>query len=183
MTPALLAAVVSLLDRAGIRCALIGAAALAARGVARSTFDLDLLTTDLRALEANIWRELIDTGAQVSVRRGDAEDPLAGVVRVERASDRTVDVVVGKSGWQDAIAARAEPIEIDRAVVPVARASDLILLKLYAGGSQDAWDIEQLLATDERDGLVAAVNAEIGLLPHHAQQRWQRILGDTKKGA
>ncbi len=63
------------------------------------------------------------------------------------------------------------------------RASDLILLKLYAGGGQDAWDIEQLLATDERGALVAAVDAEVGSLPADAQQRWRRVSGGTKKGA
>ncbi len=35
--------------------ALVGAAALAARGIARSTYDIDLLTTDRRVLEAELW--------------------------------------------------------------------------------------------------------------------------------
>jgi hypothetical protein len=177
MTPPLLAAVVSVLGRAGIPCALIGAAALAVRGVARSTFDLDLLTTDVRALDPDAWRSLSAAGVSVAVRRGDAADPLAGVVRIDSPGERTVDVIVGRGGWQEAVTGRAEPIVIEGATIPVARASDLILLKLYAGGSQDAWDIEQLLATGDRDTLVAAVNADLDVLPPDARARWRRLAG------
>ena len=177
MTPPLLAAVVSLLGRSGIPCALIGAAALAVRGVARSTFDLDLFTTDLRTLDPDAWRSLSDGRVQVAVRRGDADDPLAGVVRVESPDERPVDVIVGRGGWQDAIARRADSIDLDGATIPVARASDLVLLKLYAGGSQDAWDIEQLLAAGDRDTLVAAVNADLDFLPRDARARWRRMAG------
>lgn len=175
MNQSLLAVVVSLLDQEAIACALIGAAALAVRGVARSTFDLDLFTTDGRALDHEVWRNLRGAAASVSVRRGDADDPLAGVVRIERADERTVDVIVGRGGWQDAIARRAEWIELEGGAVPVARASDLILLKLYAGGRQDEWDIRQLLDTGDRRTLVAGVGADVGQLPAEARARWDRI--------
>ena len=92
----LLARVCELLDGAQVAHALIGAAALAARGVARSTYDIDLLTTDGRVLAAAFWDSLRAGGASVDVRRGDDEDPLAGVVRVTAAGDRPVDVIVGK---------------------------------------------------------------------------------------
>jgi hypothetical protein len=56
----LLEQVTARLDAERIPYALIGAAALAAAGIARSTFDIDLLTTDRRCLvdgmcvEANV---------------------------------------------------------------------------------------------------------------------------------
>ena len=70
----------------GIGHALIGAAALAARGVARSTYDIDLIISDPRVLEPRVWTPLREAGATVDIRRGDAEDPLGGVVRIEFAS-------------------------------------------------------------------------------------------------
>jgi hypothetical protein len=173
MTQRLLATVASHLDHCRISYALIGAAALAVRGVARSTFDLDLLATDVRALDADTWCDLVDQGPRVTIRRGDAEDPLAGVVRIEAADERPVDVIVGRPGWQDGAVRRAEPIEIEGSVIPVVQASDLILLKLYAGGSQDSWDIEQLLAAGDRERVIAAVDREVGSLPAHARARWR----------
>ena len=56
-------------------------------------------------------------------------------------------------------------------------AANLILLKLYAGGPQDAWDIEQLLASGDRDGLVVAVSAALPALPEEARRQWARIVG------
>jgi hypothetical protein len=67
--------VAAVLTAQGIPHALIGAAALAAAGIARSTFDLDLLTTDARVLQADLWQDLRDAGAAVDVRRGDHSDP------------------------------------------------------------------------------------------------------------
>ena len=46
-----------LLSAQQVAHALVGAAALAARGIARSTYDIDLLTTDRRVLDAALWSE------------------------------------------------------------------------------------------------------------------------------
>jgi hypothetical protein len=86
-------------ERRGVRFALIGAGALAVHGVARSTFDLDLFTTDARVLDAALWAEVVRSGASVDVRLGDSEDPLAGVIR-RSGDERDVDVAVGRADWR-----------------------------------------------------------------------------------
>ncbi|HTF34813.1 MAG TPA: hypothetical protein VK714_14090 [Myxococcota bacterium] len=50
---------------------------------------------------------------------------------------------------------------------------DLILLKLYAGGPQDAWDIDQLLDVDP--SVVTDVEATLGSLPEECTLLWRRI--------
>jgi hypothetical protein len=140
---ALFVQVVSHLERASIPFALIGAGALAIHGVSRSTLDIDLLATDRRLLEPVFWA--LGSGVEVEVRRGDAADPLAGVVRCRAPNQRHVDIVIGKAAWQAALVARAEPLTRSGRAIPAARVEDLVLLKLYAGGSQDRWDIEQRL--------------------------------------
>ena len=56
-------------------------------------------------------------------------------------------------------------------LVPVVTTSDLILLKLYAGGPQDLWDIEQLLA--DADGEVRGeVDLRVRALPLECRQQW-----------
>ncbi|MBY0492845.1 MAG: hypothetical protein K2Y23_01400 [Cyanobacteria bacterium] len=160
--------VCALLDEHQIAYALIGAAALAARGVARSTFDIDLLTTDQRALDAGVWRSL---AGDADVRRGDLEDPLAGVVRATIAADRPVDVVVGRHAWQTRAVARAERLG---GPAPVALARDLVLLKLYAGGSQDLWDIGELLRNNP-DSLPAEVDHDLPAMPQPMRDRWRAL--------
>ena len=178
MTPGLLNEVAASLDSAGVRYALVGAGALAAHGVSRSTFDLDLFTTDAAALNSATWTTLsADARVHVDIRRGDAEDPLLGVVRLAAAGERDIDVVVGRMPWQTDAVTRSRPIEIAGLTLPVIGAADLVLLKLYAGGSQDFWDIEQLLAGDDRPSLVREVETRIGLLPRECGRAWARIVG------
>jgi hypothetical protein len=178
MSEPLLARVTAVLDRLGVRYALIGAGALAVHGVARSTFDLDLLTTNQAVLDAAAWASLgADSHVHVDVRWGDADDPLAGLVRVETPGEPEVDVVVGRLGWQTEVLGRSRPVLVAGLELPVVGAADLILLKLYAGGSQDRWDIEQLLAGDDRQALIAEVESRLGSLPIEAHHAWIRIIG------
>src|SRR5438552_7153180 len=96
-------------------------------------------------LEPTSWSALTAASVDVQIRRGAADDPLAGVVRFRAPDETPIDLVVGRSAWQASVLSRAVETEIESVRVLVARAADLILLKLYAGGPQDAWDIEQLL--------------------------------------
>jgi hypothetical protein len=124
-----------------------------------------------------MWTALARAGIEADVRRGADDDPLAGVVRITAAGARTIDVVVGKSAWQRGLIDRAAPAVIDGERVPVVRAADLILLKLYAGGPQDAWDVAQLLESGDRHALINEVDSALPALPAEARRLWDRIRG------
>jgi hypothetical protein len=171
----LLARVHVALEQLGVPHALIGAAALATHGVSRSTLDLDLLVTDDRVLQPSTWRDVEAEGARVQVRRGDADDPLAGVVRVERTGDRPVDLVVGRAVWQSEMLERPGSVAIGEVTVPVVTAGDLVVLKLYAGGAQDRWDIAQLLAGSDRDAIIVAVDHMVTRLPPRCRALWNEL--------
>jgi len=165
--------VCAVLDASDIRYALIGAAALAARGVARSTYDIDLITADPRALEPRMWEPVRSTGATVDIRRGDSDDPLGGVVRFEAGTDRPVDLILGKHAWHVRAVARAESLP---GGPPVVLARDLVLLKLYAGGPQDLWDVRELLKQPGVETLLADVGADIVSLPKAMQDLWREVV-------
>ncbi|MEO8197235.1 MAG: hypothetical protein ABI689_10975 [Thermoanaerobaculia bacterium] len=171
----LLARVVGRLAERGIPCALIGAEALALRGVSRATADRDLLATDLGALDPGLWQQLVEVGIRVEVRRGDREDPLAGVVRFDSDEDRPVDLIVGRHDWQTRILQRSAHLDLGEVSIAVPSAADLVLLKLYAGGPQDAWDIAQLLNADDRDTLVGEVATRLGELPEECRGLWEKL--------
>jgi hypothetical protein len=150
---------------------------MAAHGVSRATRDLDLLAVNAECLSAPTWTPLEQAGFVVTIRPGDADDPLAGVVRFQRRGEAPVDLILGRFAWQAGVIERARVGTIDGVSVPVAAPTDLILLKLYAGGPQDAWDIEQLLAGPDRDQLIASVEATLDALPQDAARLWARIVG------
>ena len=175
MNTSLLARVYGTLTTAGIRSALIGAGALAVHGVSRSTFDRDLLVVDKRALERQTWATLPET-VSIDIRRGDAEDPLEGVIRLSSGAERVVDVIVGRHRWQFRLLEEASAVETPDATLSVVSAPGLVLLKLYAGGPQDLWDIEQLRSVHGKE-LDAAVDAGIHALPADARETWRRVRG------
>lgn len=164
--------VIAALEERGIAHAIIGATALAAAGVARSTLDLDLLTLDSRLLDPKHWNDLRAAGADVDVRRGDSDDPLAGVVRISMADERPVDIILGRYAWQGRAVERAVRLPDGRRLV---QARDLVLLKLYAGGTQDLWDVRQLLAAVDHRSLVADVEQDLGDLPAGARELWANV--------
>lgn len=59
-------------------------------------------------------------------------------------------------------------------------AADLVLLKLYAGGPQDAWDVDQLL--DAVPTIETDVTAALPALPTSCARLWRRILADRAAG-
>lgn len=168
----LLARIGELLEAAHIPHALIGAAALAVRGVARSTYDIDLLTVDARVLVPDLWDRLRDEGIAAEVLRGDLDDPLGGVVRVTAAGERAVDVILGKLRWHARAIERAER---PAGGPPVVAARDLVLLKLYAGGTQDLWDVRALLELPDRDVLAAQVDGDVAGLSADMRSRWAAV--------
>ena len=122
------------LDSLAARYALVGGRAMAARGYPRFTIDIDLLTSDAQVLNPRHWEAVEQNGAAINIRRGDADDPLAGVVHILLADGTDVDLVVGKWKWEAAVIARAELMAINGTSIPVPTVADLILLKLAAGG-------------------------------------------------
>jgi hypothetical protein len=168
----LLHRVVQLLNVAHVRHALIGAAALAARGIARSTYDIDLLTTDARVLAASLWAPLRAEGPTVDIRLGDPDDPLGGVVRIDAPGKRPVDIVLGRHAWQARAVERAERLSEGP---PVVAARDLVLLKLYAGGAQDLWDVRELLQLPGADELITEVDVDLVEMPGAMRERWADV--------
>jgi hypothetical protein len=172
----------AILDAHEIRYAVIGAVALAARGAPRSTYDFDVLTTDKRVFSQELWSDLVRDRVPVDIRKGDFDDPLGGVIRIGPPSEQ-VDVVVGKWRWEHRAVESAEMADVQGIPMRVAIASDLILMKLNAGGYQDRMDVHALLEVGPRDQLIADVESKLGDLPSTAEKDardlWQTILSES----
>jgi hypothetical protein len=176
----LLAEVLQLLEREGVPHALIGAAAMAVRGVSRSTADVDLLCVDSRILEREAWATFEARGLLLRVLKGEPDDPLAGTVRLG-GGDEIVDVVVGRYTWQREIVEAAERLSLGDLSLPVAGPVGLVLLKLHAGGPKDAWDIRALFeVSDDPVAVQAGVESAIHRLPADARHLWSRLRAEAQ---
>ena len=165
------------LDALGVSYALIGAHAMAARGYPRFTVDIDLLTTDSRVLDRGTWTTLEHEGAAIEVRRSDADDPLGGVVHILLSDGTDVDLVLGRWTWEAGVIERSERLQISPGVtLPVPTLSDLILLKLAAGGFLDLHDAAALLEIGERATLQAEVESRIADVRPDIRAAWRDLL-------
>lgn len=145
---------------------------MAIHGVSRSTRDVDLLALMRECLVSEFWSDLRAGEIDADVRLGEADDPLAGVVRLAVAGERSVDLVVGRSAWQARIFDRAHEAEIEGVRLPVASLVDVILLKLFAGGPRDLWDIAELLVVADRAAVTAEVEDALPNLPASCRDAW-----------
>jgi hypothetical protein len=169
------------LDAIGAPYALIGGHAMAARGYPRFTVDVDLLTTDQRVLGRETWTSLESAGALVERRRGDDEDPLAGVVHILLADGTDIDIVVARWAWEADVIARAEILTVREGMtIPVPTTSDLILLKLAAGGLVDVSDAAALIEIGDRESLVREIESRIDDVRPDVRDLWRELLSSSE---
>jgi hypothetical protein len=171
----LLESVAGVLESIGVPYALTGGYALAMRGYPNLTIDFELLTIDRRVLESGIWDGAKASGARVEIREGDADDVLAGIVRVTVDSQRYVDVFVSKATSAMMMINRAERMPVVDVSVPVLRASDLLLDKLADANYSDLLDAHLLFAATNRAQLIREVEEHIAEVRPDVSEEWNRI--------
>lgn len=132
--------------------ALIGGIAASLHGQPRVTADVDLVVAAdvdralelLRSLDGKPFSPLFD-GAEQVVERAFILPMRHGVTGIK------VDLAIGLSGFERQAIARAEPITLGDHTIFVARAEDVILLKLLAGRPQDEQDIRGIVVAQHEN--------------------------------
>lgn len=167
---------VAYLEARHVGFCVIGGIALAVHGFARYTADVDVLTMDAAVLAPEFWSGT----AVIEVRRGEGDDPLAGLVRWP--SEPPHDLLVGRG--------HAMHFAVDTAVANatigarVATPLALVLLKLEAGGPQDRNDILALVQAQETlagAGWLADVPQHLPLLSAEARACWAHVAPDLER--
>ena len=130
-------------------------------------------------LDQETWSALEGAGAAVERRRGDDEDPLAGVVHILLPDGTDIDLVLAKWKWEADVIARAEMLSVaDGVRIAVPLTSDLILLKLAAGGFMDLRDAAALLGISERETMVREVESRIDEVRPDVRAVWSELLAN-----
>ena len=147
-----LGALARVLDSRGLRWFVFGAQAIAVRGAPRTTQDVDVTVE----IERSRLEEL--TGALAAAgfthRYPEIADELrdrSAVVPLVHSSGMDVDLVLAGSGLESLALDRATRVEIAGVSAPVARATDLAVMKVLAGRGKDLDDLRSLLASGDLD--------------------------------
>ena len=136
-----------------LRWYLFGAQAVAVRGAPRATQDIDITVAVSRSELAGLVADLRSAGIEHrfpeladELVRGGAVLPL-----VHLPSGMEVDLVLAGSGLEQLALDRAELLVVDGVRVPVASATDLVVMKVLSGRGKDLDDVRALLAGDDVD--------------------------------
>jgi len=96
-------------------------------------------------------------------------------VHLRLSSGEDADVIVGRWKWEENVISRAEVVALGSLAVPVPRTSDLILLKLAAGGPLDLQDVVTLIEIHGK-GIVPEVEAHIDDVRPAVRKTWEDLL-------
>jgi hypothetical protein len=140
------------LGGAGLRWFLFGAQAAILHGVARLSADVDV-TVDLGARSSGDLAGILTAGGfdlLVSDRDGFVEATRV-MPFVHRSSGMPVDVVLAGPGLEEQFLAGAELHRVGAATIPVARAEDLIAMKILARRPRDLEDVAAMIEARRAD--------------------------------
>ncbi len=147
-----LGALAAVLDARGLRWFVFGAQAVAVRGAPRATQDIDITVEVDRAEVPALMTALQAEGLRH--RYPDiADERMTGgaVLPLSHPSGMEVDLVLAGSGLEALALGRATRCAIDSVAVPVAHATDLVVMKILAGRGKDLDDVRAVLAGGEVD--------------------------------
>lgn len=147
-----LRALAGVLDARGLRWFVFGAQAVAVRAAPRATQDVDVTVEVDRAELDGLVTDLEAAGLRH--RYPDIAERLlksSAVLPLIHASGMEVDLVVAGSGLETLALGRATRMPLDGVEVPVAHATDLVVMKVLSGRGKDQEDLRALLAGSDVD--------------------------------
>ena len=149
MKKAELLPILKVLHETGIPFALAGGYAVAAWGVVRATRDIDFLAAMAPGKIPELIMKFKKAGFKGKYRPGGEDDPVKGVIGLERAKAEAaepVEIILGIKKMPAAIFERVQQVQFFGLDVPVISPEDLIVLKCLAGGPVDLEDARSILA-------------------------------------
>ncbi|OIP37943.1 MAG: hypothetical protein AUK47_12835 [Deltaproteobacteria bacterium CG2_30_63_29] len=147
-----LQALADVFDRRGLRWVVFGAQAVTVRGAPRATQDVDVSLEVERSELGAVVSELQVAG--LHHRYPELADELlesGAVLPLLHTSGMEVDLVLAGSGLEALALSRAERMLLDGISVPVAQATDLVVMKVLAGRGKDLDDVRALLGSGDVD--------------------------------
>lgn len=159
-----LAGLARALDAVGAGWYLFGAQAALIHGVARFTADVDV-TVHLRDKD---WKALVialsAAGFTMRVEGTEFVDQNRVLPALHTATGIPVDIVLAGPGIEELFLARAEVHDLEGVPVPVARAEDIVVMKILAARPKDIEDVVTILAAHPDNLDLHLIRRTLGLL-------------------
>lgn len=159
-----LAALANAFDRVGAGWYLFGAQAALIHGVARFTADIDVTVQPGGKDTKSLVEALVANGFQVRVEGDDFVEQTRVLPVLHTATDIPVDIVLGGPGIEELFLERAEHRDLEGVQVPVARAEDIVVMKVLAQRPKDIEDVVAIVAAHPDNLDLGFVRSTLALL-------------------
>ncbi|MCB9708134.1 MAG: nucleotidyl transferase AbiEii/AbiGii toxin family protein [Myxococcales bacterium] len=155
----------------GLRWYVFGAQAAILYGASRLTADIDV-TVELGTTPiAQLLHKLQQGGFELRIPDSDGFVERTRVLPIYDSKSRIpVDIVLAGPGLEELFLQRASEMIIDNATIPVARAEDLVAMKLLAGRPKDIDDVAAIIAAQESRIDVALIRDTLRILEQALDQ-------------
>jgi hypothetical protein len=140
-----LAALTSAFGGLGVRYYLFGAQAALLHGASRLTADVDVTVELGERPTSSLVRALTERGLVLRVQDPDFIERTRVLPLVHEHTGMLADVVLSGPGLEEMFLDRAQPRNVEGLTIIVARAEDLIAMKILAGRSKDLDDVRSLV--------------------------------------
>jgi predicted nucleotidyltransferase len=148
----LLLDVVELLVAKGVEYAVIGALAASIHGVVRASMDADVLLS-VGKHEADTLESVFKAvGFHTEMTRGDFDDPIPGLLKVNDSYGNRVDLLLGLRGVEPKAFSRLVEVPFQGNTLKFVGREDFIAMKVFAGGPMDIVDATRAISAG-RDSL------------------------------
>ena len=144
-SPLLLLDAVSILDRAGIHYAVVGAMAAAYHGAVRASVDADAVLFLKDESLATIEAGFRTAGFTALLRRGDPDDPIFSILALSDVHGNRVDLLAGIRGMDPAADGRTAKAVYEGVALRFIGLEDFVAMKLYAGSPIDVDDARRVM--------------------------------------
>lgn len=152
-----------------MRWYVFGAQAVAVRGAPRATQDVDVTVLGGRDQVHTVVQALLERGfAHRFPEQADQLMRLGAVIPLQHRNGMELDLVLGGSGLETLAEQRATTAALAGVEVPVASATDLVVMKVLAARGKDLDDVAALIAGGEVDlhearGLLLQLEQALGV--------------------
>jgi predicted nucleotidyltransferase len=144
----LMADVAEILASRGVRYAVIGAMAAAVHGVVRASLDADaVVALQIREAQA-LQQTLIEGGYGATLRIGDVDDPIPGLLEIKDRHGNRVDLLLGLRGMDPELLSHTRQVSLAETVLDIVGREDFIAMKVFAGGPVDLADARAVIELD-----------------------------------
>lgn len=144
----LLLDVAELLDEQKIAYAVIGATAATLYGAMRTSMDADVVVSIAYAQAVELESRFKALGLDTELIRGDFDDPIPGMLRVNDAHQNRVDLLLGLRGLESQAYSRAIDVPFEGKSLRFIGVEDFIAMKLFAGGPVDVLDATRAMTAN-----------------------------------